>query len=389
MVIHELFKSPLIYFGRGSIGRVTTLKGERVLIVTDKNIKQLGIVGDVEKRLQEKKIQVEVFDDVEPDPKDSTVSKCLGVATKFKPDWFLGLGGGSPMDVAKATFLLYERPDIKLTTVNLLVDYGLRKKSRLAAIPTTSGTGSEVSIGCAIIETKTGRKHTLTSFELVPDVAIVDPQLAFKMPPKLRADTGLDALAHALESHLTKVSNQFTGAEAIRALQIVFQQLTKSVGEGKEEAMEEMHYAATLAGSAMSYSGLTMAHSIGHAIGTAFHVPHGLAVALSLPYMIEYSAKASKEKYLEILTALQIHGATAQNSTEKLLAMIRQLMSDIKEPQSITELNLNADEFTKMIPTMAAFASADLCTFTSPRVPTTKEFAAIMQSMLRGKAMDQ
>jgi alcohol dehydrogenase class IV len=383
-----LFRSPLIYFGRGSVGRVTTLKGERVLIVSDKNIRQLGFVSDLEKRFQEKKIQVEVFDEVEPDPKDSTVSNCLDVAVKFKPNWFLGLGGGSPIDVAKAAFLLFERPDVKLTTVNPLVDYGLRKKSRLAAIPTTSGTGSEVSVGCAIVETKTGRKHTLTSFELVPDVAIVDPQLAFKMPPKLRADTGLDALAHALESYLTKTSNQFTSAQAIRATQIVFQQLSKSVNDGREESMEEMHYAATLAGSAMSYSGLTIAHSIGHAIGTSFHIPHGLAVALSLPYMLEYSAKVSKDKYLEILGMLGLRGATVQDPTEKLVATLRQLMLDIREPQSVAELNVDPEKYTKMIPTMAAFASADLCTFTSPRVPTAKEFTTIMQNMLVGKAAD-
>lgn len=380
-----MFKSPVVFFGRGSLGRVATLKGERVLIVTDNNIKQLGAVDDIERRLQEKKIQIEVFGDVEPDPKDSTVSNCLDVATKFKPNWFLGVGGGSPMDVAKAAFLLFERPDVKLTTVNPLVDYGLRKKSRLAAIPTTSGTGSEVSIGCAIIETKTGRKHALTSFELVPDIAIVDPQLAFKMPPKLRADTGLDALAHALESYLTKSSNQFTGAQAIRAIQIVFGRLSKSVTEGNEEAMEEMHYAATLAGSAMSYSGLTIAHSIGHAIGSAFHIPHGLAVALALPHMIQYCAKTSKDRYLEILAALHIQGATVQNSTGKLLAILRKLTDDIKEPQSITELQIDSEKFAKMIPTMASFASADLCTFTSPRVPSTKEFAAIMQNMLAGK----
>jgi alcohol dehydrogenase class IV len=264
----------------------------------------------------------------------------------------------------------------------------LRKKSRVAAIPTTSGTGSEASIGCAITETKTGRKHTLTSFELVPDVAIVDPQLAFKMPPKLRADTGLDVLAHALESSLTKTSNQFTNSQATRAIQIVFQHLRKSVSEGKEDAMEEMHYAATLAGSAMSYSGLAISHSIGHAIGTAFHVPHGLAVGIALPYMIEYSAKASKDRYLDILKALGVQGATTQNSTEKLLALIGELMTEIKEPQSITELGIDAEKFTKMVPAMAAFASADLCTFTSPRVPTTKDFTTIMEYMLKGKAID-
>jgi len=383
-----LFKSPLIYFGKGAIGRIANLKGERALIVTDKKIRALGFLSELEKHLKGKFSEIKTFDEVEPEPKDSTVSSCAEIAAAFKPDSFIGLGGGSPIDVAKGAFLLYERPDVKLATVSPLVNYGLRKKARLAAIPTTSGTGSEVSVGLAVTDSKSGRKLTLTSFELVPDVAILDPQLAFKMPPKLRADTGLDVLVHAVESLLTKMSNQFTSASAIKAIQTVFRYLGQSYKTGNEIAMEEMHYAASLAGSAMSYSGLGIAHSLGHAVGSAFHLPHGQAVGWALPYTIEYCSKTAKDKYLELLRDIGVEGATQENSAQKLLTAVKGLMTEIKEPTSIKDLEIDEGEFRSKIPTMAGFAAGDLCTFTSPRVPTTKEYTTILEYMAKDKPID-
>lgn len=383
-----MFKSPLIYFGKGAIGRIANLKGERALIVTDKKIRALGFLSELEKHLKGKFSEIKTFDEVEPEPKDSTVSSCAEIAAAFKPDLFMGLGGGSPIDVAKGAFLLYERPDVKLATVSPLVNYGLRKKARLVAIPTTSGTGSEVSIGLAVTDSKSGRKLTLTSFELVPDVAILDPQLAFKMPPKLRADTGLDALVHAVESLLTKMSNQFTSASAIKAIQTVFRYLGQSYKTGNEIAMEEMHYAASLAGSAMSYSGLGIAHSLGHAVGPAFHLPHGQAVGWALPYTIRSCTKTAKDKYLELLRAIGVEGATQESSAQKLLTAVKGLMTEIKEPTSIKDLEIDQDEFRSKIPTMAGFAAGDLCTFTSPRIPTTKEFTTILEYMTKDKPID-
>lgn len=207
-----MFKCPQIYYGTGSLDRVASLKGDRVLIVTDRKIEELGLVEEVRKRLKEKGAEVHVFDDVEPDPKDSTVAACAKVASEFNPDLIIGLGGGSSMDVAKGAFFQYERPDVKLCNMSALESYGLRRKASLAMIPTTSGTGSEASVGCVITDSETGRKLSLACFELTPDVAILNPSLAFKMPPKLRACTGIDVLVHTVEAYVPSMHNFFADA---------------------------------------------------------------------------------------------------------------------------------------------------------------------------------
>nr|MDO8098802.1 iron-containing alcohol dehydrogenase [Candidatus Njordarchaeota archaeon] len=383
-----MFRCPVIHLGKGAINKVTTLKGERALIVTDKNLTQLGHVGEVEKRLQAAKMNVKVFDGVEPDPKDSIVFDCFKLATDFKPDWFIGLGGGSAMDIAKAAFVLYERPDIKISSFVPLMDYGLRKKSKIAAIPTTSGTGSEVTYASIITDSKTGRKLALVSYELIPDVAIVDPTLAFKMPPKLRADTGLDVLVHAVECYMNKMGNRLTSTLAMKAIQTVFRFLEKSFKEGDQEAMEEMHYAATQASMAWTNSGLGIAHSIGHSIGAVFHIPHGPACGIALPYTIEYSAKACKPRYLEILQALQVKGVTLENSTENLSSVVKELVTRIQEPTTIKGLGIDEEKFKEKIPTLTSFAASDLNTTVSPRIPPTKDFTAILEYMLKDKPID-
>jgi alcohol dehydrogenase class IV len=383
-----LLKCPLIYFGKGAFARVGTLKGKRALIVTDKKISELGFVREAQERLQKAGMQSKVFDKVEPDPKDSTAYNCADVAADFNPDWVIGLGGGSPIDVAKGAFFLYERPDVSLPQINPFQFYGLRKKAKLMAIPTTSGTGSEVSIGVALTDTNSGRKLAITCFELVPDIAIVDPDLAFKMPAQLRASTGIDALVHALESYLTKMSNVFTNPLAIEATQTIFRFLEKSFKEGDEEAMERMHYAATLAGIAMSNSGLGIAHGIGHSIGALFHIPHGLAVGVALPYAIQYCAKQSKGRYLDILHALEAKGATSTNSAQKLLSEVKELMIKVEAPTTLEGLAINKQEFRDKISTLAGFAATDVSTFTSPRMPTTEQMKTILEYMLDDKPID-
>jgi acetaldehyde dehydrogenase/alcohol dehydrogenase len=386
--VRGLLKCPVIYFGKGAYARVGTLKGKRALIVTDEKIAELGFVREAQERLQKAGIQSRVFDKVEPEPKDSTAYNCADVATDFKPDWIIGLGGGSPMDVAKGAFFLYERPDVSLPQINPFQVYGLRKKAQLAEVPTTSGTGSEVSIGIALTDTDSGKKLALTCFELVPDIAIVDPELAFKMPPQLRATTGIDALTHAIESYLTKMSSVFTNPIAIEAIQTVFKFLEKSFLEGDEEAMERMHYGATLAGIAMSNSGLGIAHGVGHTIGAFFHVPHGQAVGVTLPYAIQYCSKQSKDRYLDILRALEVKGATSTNSTQKLLSEIKELMSKVQMPTTLEGLGINKQEFRDKIPALASFAAADVSTFTSSRMPTTEQMKTILDYMIEGKPID-
>jgi alcohol dehydrogenase class IV len=370
------------------LDRVSSLNGDRVLIVTDKKIRELGIVDEVEKRLKEKGPQVMVFDKVEPDPKDSTVAACAELADEFKPDLIIGLGGGSSMDVAKGAFFQYERPDVKLCDMSALETYGLKSKAKLAMIPTTSGTGSEATVGCVITDSKSGRKLSLACFELAPDVAILDPSLAFRMPPKLRASTGLDVLVHAVEAYMASMHNYFADALSIKAIQTVFQYLEKSFKTGDEEAMEKMHYAATFAGIAMSNSGLGLAHGIGHSIGALFHTPHGEAVGLALPYAIEFCAQTSKDRYVEILKALGVTGVNAVNGTQKLSNMIKDLMTKIQILPTLKGIGISEDSFKKMMPKLAEFSENDVTSVTSPRNATTEDFIKILEYMSRNKPID-
>jgi alcohol dehydrogenase class IV len=383
-----MFKCPQIYYGTASLERVSSLKGDRVLIVTDKKIEELGLVEEVRKRLEERGSQVKIFDAVEPDPKDSTVESCAKVALSFKPDLIIGLGGGSSMDVAKGAFFKYERPDVRLCDMSALETYGLKSKAKLAMIPTTSGTGSEATVGCVITDTESGRKLSLACFELAPDVAILDPSLAFKMPPKLRANTGLDALVHAVEAYVASMHNYFADALAIKAIQTVFQYIEKSVKTGDEEAMEKMHYAATLAGIAMTNSGLGLAHAIGHSIGALFHTPHGAAAGYVLPYAVEFCAETSKDRYLEILKALGVSGASADDAARKLSSMVKDLMTKIQIPPTLKGIGISEDIFKKMLPKLAEFSENDVTSFTSPRNATSEDFTKILNYMLMGKTVD-
>jgi alcohol dehydrogenase class IV len=383
-----MFKCPQIYYGTGSLDRVASLKGDRVLIVTDKKIEELGLVEEVRKRLEEKGSQVKIFDEVEPDPKDSDVEACAKVASEFNPDLIIGLGGGSSMDVAKGAFFKYERPDVRLCDMSALETYGLKSKAKLTMIPTTSGTGSEATVGCVITDSESGRKLSLACFELAPDVAILDPSLAFKMPPKLRANTGLDVLVHAVESYVASMHNYFADALAIKAIQTVFQYLEKSVRTGDEEAMEKMHYAATFAGIAMTNSGLGLAHGIGHSIGALFHTPHGAAVGYVLPYAIEFCAETSKDRYLEILSALGVSGASADNAARKLSAIVKDLMTKIQIPPTLKGIGISQDSFKKMLPKLVEFSDNDVTSLTSPRNVTSEDLTRILEYMLAGKAID-
>jgi alcohol dehydrogenase class IV len=383
-----VFKTPLVYFGKGSLAKVRTLKGERALIVGGKKSTELGFVSNVETILKSKGFEVKAFNGLEPEPKDSTIFNCAKLAAEFKPDWFIGLGGGSSMDVAKASFFLYERPEADLHLINPTLELGLRKKARLAEISTTSGTGSEVTCAYVFTDSKTGRKVLGFNFEFIPDVAIVDPKLAFKMPPQLRADTGLDALSHAVESYICNLRNSFADTLAIRTIQNVFQYLERSYKTGDEQAMEQMHYAATYGGMAITSSLTSTAHIIGHVIGALFHVPHGRAVGLVLPYFVEYCGKTSKTRYLEILKALQVEGATLEDSTQKFSTMIRDLMAEIKEPTKVSDLGIKEEKFKEKIPSIANFAVMDGAAALGPRTPSGKELPTMLEYMLTGKPID-
>ena len=271
------FTSPKsIVFGEGALEYLREIEGKRALIITDKVIRNLGFVEKVTSYLREAGLSVEIFDEVEPEPSKETVTKCAERAELFEPDWIVGLGGGSCIDAAKASWALYERPDIQIDEISPLLKLSLRKKAKLIAIPTTSGTGSEATWAIVITDTKEKRKMELASKELVADIVILDPQLPLTMPKRLVADTGVDALVNALEAYISQWHNYFSDLPAINAVQAIFKYLPRSYNNSQDkEAKENMHYAATMAGLAFSNSQICVAHAMGHALGALFKIPHG------------------------------------------------------------------------------------------------------------------
>jgi len=270
------FVSPEIVFGQGALEALDGLSGERALIVTDTTLVELGLVDRVMTRLRKAGLETHVFADVEPDPSVETVLLGAQAAQELEPDWIVGVGGGSPMDAAKAIWVLYERPDLQPGEINPFIDLGLRQKARLVTIPTTSGTGAEVTWGIVLTDAAEERKMGLGNRENVADLAIVDPLMAAGMPPALTADTGMDALTHAVEGYACTWHTDLTDGLCAKAARDIFGYLGRAVEAGGErsrpngtdmEARERMHNAATCAGLGFGNAMASLAHATGHALG--------------------------------------------------------------------------------------------------------------------------
>ena len=295
------FCSPEIAFGEGSLEALAELSGKRALVVTDKTLVALGLVDRVTTYLTKAGIEAHVFDAVEPDPSIQTVLQGAEMAQETRPDWIAGVGGGSPMDAAKAIWVLYERPDLAPADINPFITLGLRQKARLVTVPTTSGTGAEVTWAIVLTDAQEQRKMGLGNRENAADLAVVDPEMAAGMPPSLTADTGLDALTHAVEGYTCTWHTDLSDGLCVKAARLIFEHLPRAVADGSDmEARERMHNAATCAGLGFGNAMASMAHSMGHVLGATFHIPHGRAVALCLPYTLEYAARQAPERLSDL-----------------------------------------------------------------------------------------
>jgi len=380
-----------IIFGEGALDYLKEVEGKRALIVTDKVINKLGFVDKVAKYLKEVGMKVEVFDEVEPEPSVETVIKGAELAKKYGPDWFVGLGGGSCMDAAKAIWVLYERPDMEVQGINPLEKLGLRKKARLICIPTTSGTGAEATWAAIITDAKEKRKMEVGSRENVPDIAILDPELPKSMPSKLTADTGLDALTHAIESYLNEMKNDFSDAVAIKAIQIVFKYLPRAYRNREDkEAKEKMHNAATMAGLAFINSAPCpgAAHGLGHSFGALFHIPHGRAVSVFLPYVIQYNSREVMERYAEIARAIGIEAETDEAAVDKLVEVVKRLMEELGEPTAIKDMRISWEDYEKNLDGLVTRAANSNCIFMNPRVPDADDTRKLFIYAYEGKKVD-
>lgn len=383
------FRSPEIVFGDEALGRLEELVGRQAFIVTDANMLRLGLVERVRERLSAASIPSAVFAEVEPDPCLQTVQRAALAMAACQPDWIIGLGGGSCLDAAKAAWLLYERPDVDPASINPFDTFGLRAKARLIAIPTTSGTGSEATWAVVLTSCEEQRKLALGARELLPDIAIVDPALVESLPPGLTADTGLDALTHAIEGYTSTWHNDFSDGLCLKAAQLIFDFLPRAYLDGGDrEAREHMHNAATIAGLGFGNSMTGLAHAMGHALGARLHIPHGRAVSLCLPYTMQFITNGCGSRYDDLSRFLRLNVCADGQGTRPLIEAFGRLQQLLGEPARLSALPLTRDEFDEQLPHLLANAECDTDLVASPRVPDHGQLQQLFEYAFDGRPVD-
>lgn len=402
---------PKIYFYKNSIQYLAVMEGiQKVAIVTDPSMVKFGYVDKVIHYLEQhpNNVHYRIFSDVEPDPSLDTVMRGTEMMRNFEPDVIIALGGGSAMDAAKGMWLFYEHPDVDffglkqkfLDIRKRIVKYpSLGKKAKMVAIPTTSGTGSEMTSFAVITDKTNNMKYPLADYELTPDVAIIDPQFVMTLPKGVTADTGMDVLTHAIEAYVSVMSNDYTDGLAIKAIQLVFEYLPKAYANpSDEEAREKMHNASAIAGMAFTNAFLGINHSLAHKLGAEFHVPHGRANAILMPHVIRYNAtKPTKlaafpkyehfvadERYAEIARILGLPARTTEEGVESLVQAIINLAKSMNVPMSIESQGIDKKEFESKLDLLSDRAFEDQCTTANPKLPLVSELAEIYRKAYKG-----
>jgi alcohol dehydrogenase class IV len=383
------FKSPEVVFGEESLSYLERLQGKRAFIVTDAMMTRLGHVERVKQVLEGAGLAVGVFDAVLPDPSIEIVRAGVAAMTEFQPDWVIGLGGGSSLDAAKGIWVMYERPDIDPEGINPIETLGLRQKARFVAIPTTSGTGSEATWFIVLTQTAERRKLGLGSREAIPDIAILDPAFVMSMPPRVTADTGMDALTHAIEGYSCMWHNDFSDGLCLKGAQLVFEYLPRAYKDGNDlEARMKMHNAACIAGLGFGNSMASLAHGMGHALGSVFHVPHGRGVSLFLPYTIEFCAREEGTRYAELARFVGLPASTEKEAAASLAAAVRQLQATMEQPRTIEACGISRDDLIREMGLLVANAGNDNQTVTSTRIPNDDEMRRLFEYAYDGKSID-
>lgn len=386
------FRSPEIVFGPNALDHLTQLAGRAAVIITDPVMVQLGYAALVQSKLSQTGISSHIFAEVEAEPAIATIQRGAAALAAFQPDWIVALGGGSAIDAAKAMWILYENPAADILAVNPFEPLGLRQKARLIAISATSGTGAEATWAFVLTDPAEQRKVAIGSPENLPDIAIVDPALAASMPPQLTADTGMDALTHAIEGYTSTWRNDFADGLCLTAARLVFEYLPRAVANGRDTAArEKMHNAAAIAGLGFINSMCSLAHALGHSLGGLFDIPHGRAVGLLLPYTIQFNANdpAADTRYRELAAFLGLPAATPTEGAANLVSAIRRLATDIGQPQTIAAaLPISAETFEAQLDPLIEHAETDTQFVTAPRSPTSADVRQLFLSAFHGKDID-
>ncbi|SDY91265.1 acetaldehyde dehydrogenase / alcohol dehydrogenase [Evansella caseinilytica] len=402
---------PKVYFEKNATQYLAKMPNiSRALIVTDPIMMKMGYVDKVVYYLnkREEPIQYEIFSDVEPDPSIETVMAGAEMMRKFEPDVIIALGGGSPMDAAKGMWLFYEHPEIEFHGIKQkFLDIRKRvfkypklgRKAQFVGIPTTSGTGSEVTSFSVITDKSSGTKYPLADYELTPDVAIIDPTYVKSVPKGVTADTGMDVLTHAIEAYVSVMANDYTDGLAMKAIQLVFEYLPKAYENGSDElAREKMHNASTIAGMAFANAFLGINHSLAHKLGAEFHIAHGRANTILMPHVIRYNAtKPTKftafpkyghfkadERYAEIAKMLGLPAKTTEEGVESLAQAIIKLAKRLDIPMSIADCGIAKKDFDAKVDMLADRAFEDQCTTANPKLPLVTELADIYRKAYKG-----
>jgi len=375
-----------IYYGKDSLAELKSLHGKRAIVVVGGgSMKRFGFLDKVIGYLKEAGMETQLFEGVEPDPSVETVLKGAEAMRAFEPDWIVSIGGGSPIDAAKAMWAFYEYPETKFEDLITPFKFPtLRTKAKFVAIPSTSGTATEVTAFSVITDYQKGIKYPLADFNITPDIAIVDPTLAETMPPKLTANTGMDALTHAIEAYVSTMHSPFTDPLALQAIQMVFEYLPASY-KGDKAAREQMHYAQCLAGMAFSNALLGIVHSMAHKTGAAYqngHIVHGAANAMYLPKVIRYNAKnpEARERYATIARTVGLTG-DANGLVDALCRKIDSYNDIFGIPHAMKDYEngmVPEDEFKAKLHDVAALAISDACTGSNPRQPSQEDMEKLL-----------
>ena len=378
-----------LYHGKGSLEELKQLDGKRAFVVVGGgSMKRFGFLDKAVQYLKDGGMEVALFENVEPDPSVETVKKGAAAMAEFQPDWIVAMGGGSPIDAAKAMWAFYEYPDVTFEKLCIPFNFPkLRQKARFCAIPSTSGTATEVTAFSVITDYEKGIKYPLADFNITPDVAIVDPDLAETMPAKLTAHTGMDAMTHAIEAFVSTCHCDYTDPLAMHAIRMIHNDLTASFN-GDMDARDRMHTAQCLAGMAFSNALLGIVHSMAHKTGAAYsggHIVHGCANAMYLPKVIKYNSKVEEaaERYAEIARFLHLAGNTTEELVDALIEEILKMNAALNIPTCIKEYEggiIDEQEFLEKLPHVAELAIGDACTGSNPRQPSQEEMEQLLKA---------
>jgi acetaldehyde dehydrogenase / alcohol dehydrogenase len=393
------------YFNAGAAENLRQVGGGRVLLVTDADTEARGVAEDLRPHLAD--ATVHVFSEIRPEPTEDQIRTGVGVIEQLEPDVIVAVGGGSVIDAAKAMRLFYESPDLTMRELSLpFLDARKRvahypdteHEMKLVAMPTTAGTGSEVSP--AAVVTAGSRKLTLVDYSLVPDMAIVDPLLTLTMPPTVTADTGIDALTHALEAHVSIFASPYTDAFCLQAIYQILDALPRAYEDGSDlEARTKMANAATIAGLAFSNAFVGVNHALAHAVGARFGIAHGRANAIFLPHVLRYnaavpskfmpapgySAYVAPEKYAQIGWVIGLGGKTEEVARERLFERVDELLDRVEMPRSLAEIGVSDEEFERALPDLTRTAFGDASLKTNPRIPLIRELADLLRAGYEGR----